>query len=171
MATTIKNDKKTRRDRLRLFVNGMKLHLLPLKTITINQVVYQVSDLIAKVEADIASSDAAEKGHADWIQLVNQERASHASVDLVVSGTKQIVRVQFGNNEAAQSILADFGMTPIAVVQDRSWTPAIPGVASQIPDVRARGRDSEPPAPASFCVRTERRDSPSSASMESGRTP
>jgi hypothetical protein len=112
MPNTDKNNKKTRRDRLRQFVNGMKLHLLPLKTVTINQVVYQVADLIAKIEADIASSDAAEKGHADWIQLVDEERASHAEIDPVISSTTQIVRVQFGNTEAAQSILADFGMTP-----------------------------------------------------------
>jgi hypothetical protein len=112
MPTTTKNNKTTRRDRLRQFVNGVKLHLVPLKTVTINQVVIQVDDIVTKIEADIASCDAADKGHADWIQLVDQERASHTAIDPLVSSVKQIVRVQFGNTEAAQSILADFGMTP-----------------------------------------------------------
>jgi hypothetical protein len=110
--TNTKNNKKTRRDKLRQFVNGMKLHLVPLKTVTINQVVYQVDDIVTKVEADIASSDAAEKGHADWIQLVDHERASHTAIDPLVSDIKQIVRVHFGNTDASQGILADFGMTP-----------------------------------------------------------
>jgi hypothetical protein len=82
------------------------------KTIVIDNVAYQVADIITQTEADIAASDAADKGHADWITLVDKERASHEAVDPILSGVEKIVRVQFGNAEGAQSVLGDFGLTP-----------------------------------------------------------
>ena len=52
------------------------------------------------------------KGHATWLQQVEEERASHAIVDPLVTGVKQFVRLQFGNTEAVQATLADFGLDP-----------------------------------------------------------
>jgi hypothetical protein len=109
--TQAKN-KKTRRDQLRLILKGMQLHLLPKKTITIEQSDRNVADIMTLIENDIAASDAADKGHTDWRQLVAEERASHAVVDPLIHDVVQIVRVEFGNTDAAQSILGDFGLAP-----------------------------------------------------------
>lgn len=114
--------KGTRRDRLRQFVNGMKLHLASQKTVTINNVVRQVDDIITEVEADIATSDSAEKGHASWLQLVDEERASHTAIDPTISAVEKIVRVQFGDGEGAQGVLGDFGL---AVHKKKAVTPKV----------------------------------------------
>ena len=112
MTNADKNNKTTRRDRLRLLLNGINLHFQNITSLTIGGVVHQIADITAKITADIASSDTAEKGHAAWLQQVEEERVSHAIVDPLVSGLKQFVRLQFGNTEAVQGTLADFGMDP-----------------------------------------------------------
>jgi hypothetical protein len=112
MATTDKNNKTTRRDRLRMLKNGIQLHLLPLGAITIAGSAIKVADILTEIDADIAKSDAAEKGHAAWLQQVADERASHKAIDPTLSGVKQYVRLNIGDTEAQQNILADFGMTP-----------------------------------------------------------
>ena len=104
MTATDKNNKTTRRDRLRLLLNGINLHFQNITSLTIGGVVHQI--------ADITSSDTAEKGHATWLQQVDEERASHAVVDPLVSGVKKFVRLQFGDTDAVQATLADFGMDP-----------------------------------------------------------
>jgi hypothetical protein len=113
MSTKDKNNKKTRRDRLRQFRAGMQQHIVPsFKTITINGVVHQATDILTAIDDDITKSDAAEKGHAAWLQLVEEERASHLAVDPLVTGVEQFVRLNIGDTEAQRSVLADFGMTP-----------------------------------------------------------
>jgi hypothetical protein len=107
------NNKKNRRDRLRQFRAGMQQHIVPSYTaITINGVVHQVTDIMSAIDGDIAKSDAADKGHAAWLQQVDEERASHLAVDPLVAGVEQFVRLNIGNTDAQQAILADFGMTP-----------------------------------------------------------
>jgi hypothetical protein len=107
------NNKKNRRDRLRQFRAGMQQHIVPsYKSITINGVVHQVTDIMSAIDDDIAKSDAADKGHAAWLQQVEEERASHLAVDPLVAGVEQFVRLNVGNTDAQQAILADFGMTP-----------------------------------------------------------
>jgi hypothetical protein len=81
-------------------------------TITINGVVHQVTDILSAIDDDIAKSDAAGKGHAARLQQVEEERANHLAVDPLVAGVKQFVRLNLGNIEAQQGVLADFGMTP-----------------------------------------------------------
>jgi hypothetical protein len=112
MTAIDKNNKTTRRDRLRLLLNGINLHFQNITSLTIGGVVHLVSDITSKITADIASSDAADKGHAAWLQLVEAERASHAVVDPLVTGVMQFVRLQFGDTDAVQGTLADFGMDP-----------------------------------------------------------
>ncbi len=112
MASIDKNNKTTRRDRLRLLLNGINLHFQNITSLTIGGVVHQISDITAKITADIAACDAADKGHAAWLQLVDTERASHAVVDPLVTGVMQFVRLQFGDTDAVQATLADFGMEP-----------------------------------------------------------
>jgi hypothetical protein len=112
MTAIDKNNKTTRRDRLRLLLNGINLHFQNITSLTIGGVVHQIADITAKITADIASSDTAEKGHATWLQQVDEERASHAVVDPLVSGVKKFVRLQWGDTDAVQATLADFGMDP-----------------------------------------------------------
>jgi hypothetical protein len=112
MTTSDKNNKTTRRDRLRQLKTGIQLHLLSLGNITIGGVVHVVTDIVTAIDADIAKSDAAEKGHAAWLQQVDEERASHEALDPILSGVKQYVRLNIGDTEAQQAVLADFGMTP-----------------------------------------------------------
>jgi hypothetical protein len=108
-----KNNKTTRRDRLRQLRAGIALHIVPsFKTITVNGVVHQVTDVLSAIDDDIAKTDSAEKGHAAWLQQVEEERVSHLALDPIVSGVKQFVRLNFGNTDAQQGVLADFGMTP-----------------------------------------------------------
>ncbi len=112
MASSDKNNKTTRRDRLRLLLNGINLHFQNITSLTFGGVVHLISDITAKIAADIAASDASDKGHATWLALVDAERASHAVVDPLVTGVMQCVRLQFGDTDAVQGTLADFGMVP-----------------------------------------------------------
>ena len=112
MTATDKNNKTTRRDRLRLLLHGINLHLQNITSLTFGGVVHQLADIKAKIAADIAASDTAEQGHAAWLQQVDEERASHAEVDPIVSGVKQYVRLEIGNTDAVKGTLADFGMSP-----------------------------------------------------------
>jgi hypothetical protein len=108
-----KNNKTTRRDRLRQFRDGIQKHVLPTyPSIVVGGVSHAVTDILKAIDADIATSDAAEQGHAAWLQQVEEERTSHAALDPIISGTKQFVRLTFGNTDAQQALLADFGMTP-----------------------------------------------------------
>jgi hypothetical protein len=108
-----KNSKTTRRDKLRLLRSGIQTHITATyTTVTIGGVAHKVADILSAIDEDIAKTDAAEKGHAAWLQLVSDERASHLAVDPIVSGVKTFVRLTFGNTEAQQATLADFGMTP-----------------------------------------------------------
>jgi hypothetical protein len=112
MSALDKNNKTTRRDRLRLLLSGINLHFQNIVTMTIGGVVYQLADIKAAIAGDIAASDLAEKGYATWLQQVDEERASHALVNPLVSGVKQFVRLEIGDTDAVQGKLADFGMSP-----------------------------------------------------------
>jgi hypothetical protein len=150
MTNADNNNKTTRRDRLRL--NGINLHFQNITSLTIGGVVHLVSDITSKITADIASSDAADKGHAAWLQLVEEERASHAVVDPIVSGVKQFVRLQFGNTEAVQATLADFGMDPTkkAVVKPATKVAS----AQKAKATRAAKEPAAAPVPAAGTVTT-----------------
>lgn len=76
-----KNNKKSRRDRLRQLVNGMQLHMQNVTALTIAGVVYKTPDLIAGIQSDIAASDESEAMHGAWLGQVTQEKASHEQVD------------------------------------------------------------------------------------------
>jgi len=112
MTDPYKNNKSTRRDRLRLLVAGMDQHLQGITSVTFGGVVHLLPDIKAKINADIAASDLSEQGHAVWLQQVEAERASHAAVDPLVSGVRQLVRLQIGDTDAVQGTLGDFGMSP-----------------------------------------------------------
>jgi hypothetical protein len=144
MTNADKNNKTTRRDRLRLLLNGINLHFQNITSLTIGGVVHQISDITAKITADIASSDAADKAHAAWLQQVDVERASHAVVDPIVSGVKTFVRLQFGNTEAVQATLADFGLEPTkkAVV-----TPATKVASAQKAKATRKAKTPAAPTP------------------------
>lgn len=128
ITTRDKHNKKTRRDRLRLFKAGMQQHVVPsYKTITINGVAVQVTDILSAIDDDIAKCDAADKGHAAWLQQVEEERVSHLAVDPLVAGAEQFVRLTIGNTDAQQGVLADFGMSP---TKKRVLTPEAKVVAA-----------------------------------------
>jgi hypothetical protein len=112
MTTNDKSSKKDRRDRLRRLKAGIQLHLLSVGSITIAGVSHKVADIAAAIDADIAKSDASEKGRAAWLQEVDEERASHEALDPILSAVKQYVRLHIGDTEAQRAALADFGMTP-----------------------------------------------------------
>jgi len=112
MSASDNNNKTTRRDRLRVLRNGIQLHLLPVGQITIGGNVVKVQSILDDIDADVARSDAAEKGHAAWLGQVADERASHKALDPILSGVRQWVRLNIGDTEAQQATLADFGMTP-----------------------------------------------------------
>jgi hypothetical protein len=107
-----KNNKTTRRDRLRLFRRGLELHALPLGSITLGGKLYPVADILSAIDADIARSDASEKGRAAWFELVAEERASHDALDPILYLARQWVRVHIGESEAQRATLADFDMAP-----------------------------------------------------------
>jgi hypothetical protein len=112
MANIDKHNKTTRRDRLRVLRNGIQLHLLSCGSITIAGTAHTVDGILAAIDDDIAKCDAAEKGHAAWLQQVEEERASHRALDPVLSGVRQYVRLHIGDTDAQQAVLADFGLTP-----------------------------------------------------------
>ena len=113
MQTRDKNSKTTRRERLRQLNSGIKQHIVPsYPTVTITGVVHKVTDIVSAIDDDIAKCDAAEQGHAAWLQQVEEERVSHLAVDPLITGVEQFVRLVFGNGEAQRAILADFGLTP-----------------------------------------------------------
>lgn len=107
-----KNNKKTRRDRLRQLVNGMQLHMQNVTTLTIAGVVHKTADLVAGIQSDIAASDKSEAMHGAWLAQVTQEKASHEQIDPQVRGIEQYVRLTYENAPNGQGILADFGMSP-----------------------------------------------------------
>jgi len=112
MANKDKNNKTTRRDRLRKLVNGVQLHLSNVTALTIANVVHPMSDIIKLIGDDIAASDKSEQQRGIYLQQVAAEKASHQQVDPLVRGIVQYVRLNFGDTEAAQAVLADFGLTP-----------------------------------------------------------
>jgi hypothetical protein len=114
------NNKTTRRDRLRKLRAGIQDVLAPaLQKLTIAGEDHDVADILAAIDADIARSDASEKSRAVWLQAVEDEKASHRALDPVVTGVERFVRLHFGDGDAQQAILAQFGLSPRA-------TPVVP---------------------------------------------
>jgi hypothetical protein len=113
MSTRDNNNKTTRRDRLRQLNSGIKQHIVPAyPSVTITGVAHKTTDIVSAIDGDIEKCDAAEQGHAAWLQAVEEERVSHLAVDPLIVGVEQFVRLNFGDSEAQRAILADFGLTP-----------------------------------------------------------
>jgi hypothetical protein len=113
MQSRDKNSKTTRRERLRQLHSGIKQHIVPAyPSVTITGASHKVTDIVSAIDDDIEKCDAAEQGHAAWLQAVEEERVSHLAVDPLITGVEQFVRLTFGNGEAQRAILADFGLTP-----------------------------------------------------------
>jgi len=67
------------------------------------------------IQADIEATDAADKARADWLTAVQVQEDSHQKVAPVIRALKRQVLAQFGDTQAAGSVLADFGYTPQTV--------------------------------------------------------
>jgi hypothetical protein len=111
--TTInRSNKPTRKDRLRLIASGVQAHFPSGQMVLASQTFNLPTDLVNLIQADIAATDAADKARADWLAAVQVQTDSHQKVAPVLRALKRQVLAQFGDTQAASSVLADFGFTP-----------------------------------------------------------
>lgn len=111
MTVTNSKNKPSRNDQLRQIQKGTRKHFSS-GTVTIAGKTYNMPDDITKpIDADIAASDAATQAHADWLSKVKAEKDSHAALAPVLRLFKKRVISEAGDDQAAQTMLADFGWT------------------------------------------------------------
>jgi hypothetical protein len=115
MTNIDRNNKPTRKDRLRLIASGVELHFPSGQTILAGQTFNLPSDLVKLIQVDIDATNAADKVRADWLAAVQVQLDSHRKVAPVLRALKRLVLAQFGDTQDASSALADFGFTPLKV--------------------------------------------------------
>src|ERR1700722_789629 len=122
--STIKRNKPTRKDQLRLIVSGVQKHYPSGQLKLASQTFNLPSDLVKAIQADIDATDAADKARADWLAAVQVQTDSHQKVGPVLRALKRTVLGQFGDTQDASSTLADFGYAPPKVTEKSSATKA-----------------------------------------------
>ncbi len=122
--STIKRNKPTRKDQLRLIVSGVQQHYPSGQMKLASQTFNLPSDLVKAIQADIDATDAADKARADWLAAVQVQTDSHQKVGPVLRALKRTVLGQFGDTQDASSTLADFGYAPPKVTEKSSATKA-----------------------------------------------
>jgi hypothetical protein len=115
MNTINRSNKPIRKDRLRLIASGVQTHFPSGQKVLAGQTFNLPSDLVNLIQADIEATDAADKGRADWLAAVQVQTDSHQKVAPVLRALKRQVLAQFGDTQAASSVLADFGFAPQTV--------------------------------------------------------
>jgi hypothetical protein len=112
MSSIDNNNKTTRQGRLRKLLLGIDKHFANVTQVTIGGAVLPLTELKARIQADIDASDASVQAKADFRVAVQRERDSHIALNPTLRLFKGLVIAQFGDTQGASSTLADFGLLP-----------------------------------------------------------
>ncbi len=113
---TFKN-KPTRNQGLRLIVAGVLKHFPSGQIVLARRTFNMPDDLVNLIQADIDTTDKADKARADWLALVQAQNDSHDALAPTLRMLQAYVVSQFGDTQDAGSTLAEFGYTPRKVAE------------------------------------------------------
>jgi hypothetical protein len=103
-----KINRTTQQDRDRKMIAAIQKYLMALSSILIRGVVYTPAQLIALLQNDIATADAATKAKASLHDAVTAAKAQRATMAPFLTGFRTYVLNQFKD----ASTISDFGFTP-----------------------------------------------------------
>jgi hypothetical protein len=110
MATTAKNtNRSTSLATDQKLIDGLNKHVTTIPTWVIGGASYKSADLVAILQARIASANRARDAKPVWLAAVKADRDEQAKTKTVVSGLRQALQVAFAGSV---EVLADFGLAP-----------------------------------------------------------
>lgn len=105
-------NKSTRQDAIRKVMAGMSKYYGNLPSVRLAGTVFTPAALLQFLQADIASSDAADQARADLLKAVEAQTATRGKTNVVLRAIKSLVFSDQGDSKDVSDVLAFFGYSP-----------------------------------------------------------
>jgi hypothetical protein len=134
-------NKSSRQDAIRKVLAGWNQYFGNLAQVTLARTSFTQASLQQFLQADIAASDASDKGRAAWENLVQDEKRTRAATDPVLRAIRALVTSQYGDSKDAEiNVLAAFGFKPRA---PRKPSSAVLARAAKLADATRTARGTK----------------------------